>query len=438
MTATKKRYAIVGTGARAQMFVDALLGPYRDTSDLVGFCDICQTRMDWYNGYLEREYHMLAIPTYQAADFDRMVAETNPDIVIVATMDRTHHQYIIRAMELGCDTISEKPMTIDEEKTKAIFDAIDHTGRSLRVTFNYRYSPAYTRLREVIVEGVIGKPLNVDFTWLLDTDHGADYFRRWHREKHNSGGLLVHKATHHFDLVNWWIDSYPAEVFALGDLQFYGKENAEARGEQYNYTRYTGQPEAASDPFARFLDQDEQLKGLYLDAESESGYIRDRNVFGEPVTIEDTMCVTVRYRNGALLSYNLIAYSPWEGLHVAITGTKGRVELDVVESTRDASVGASKGEFLEQKIRVFPMFAAPRDVEIPLGVGGHGGADPIMLADIFLPDPPADPLNRAASHVDGAASILTGICANKSIAERRLIRVDDVFSLAGLKGNAGR
>ncbi len=110
----------------------------------------------------------------------------------------------------------------------------------------------------------------------------------------------------------------------------------------------------------------------------------------------------------------------------------------MVESTRDASVGASKGEFLEQKIRVFPMFAAPRDVEIPLGVGGHGGADPIMLADIFLPDPPADPLNRAASHVDGAASILTGICANKSIAERRLIRVDDVFSLAGLKGNAGR
>ena len=85
--------------------------------------------------------------------------------------------------------------------------------------------------------------------------------RRWHREKH-TGGLLVHKATHHFDLVNWWIDSYPSEVFALGDLQFYGRANAEARGERYPYARYTGQPAAQDDPFALILDQDDQLRAL--------------------------------------------------------------------------------------------------------------------------------------------------------------------------------
>ena len=45
--------------------------------------------------------------------------------------------------------------------------------------------------------------------WLLDTRHGADYFRRWHRNKNNSGGLMVHKATHHFDLVNWWMIPTP-------------------------------------------------------------------------------------------------------------------------------------------------------------------------------------------------------------------------------------
>ena len=52
------------------------------------------------------------------------------------------------------------------------------------------------------MSGVIGNVVSVDFHWLLDTRHGADYFRRWHRNKRNSGGLLVHKATHHFDLVN--------------------------------------------------------------------------------------------------------------------------------------------------------------------------------------------------------------------------------------------
>ncbi|MCA9886701.1 MAG: Gfo/Idh/MocA family oxidoreductase, partial [Anaerolineae bacterium] len=170
--------------------------------------------------------------------------ETKPDTVIVATIDAMHHHYIIRAMDLGCDVITEKPMTTDAAKLRAIFEAIDRTGRSLRVTFNYRYAPAYTQFRELIMNGAVGRPLLVDFSWMLDTSHGADYFRRWHREKENSGGLMVHKATHHFDLVNWWIDSYPQEVFALGSLGFYGAKNAAARGETYPYSRYTGVPEA--------------------------------------------------------------------------------------------------------------------------------------------------------------------------------------------------
>jgi predicted dehydrogenase len=365
-------------------------------------------------------------------------SETQPDTVIVATVDATHHTYIIRAMEMGCNVITEKPMTVDESKTQAIFDAIDRTGKSLRVTFNYRYAPAYTTLREVIKDGVIGRPLSVDFSWMLDTRHGADYFRRWHREKHISGGLLVHKSTHHFDLVNWWIDSYPEEVFAFGDLLFYGRENAAARGERYPYIRYTGEPAAQDDPFALFLDQDETLRALYLDAENEDGYLRDRNVFGEPITIEDTMVVIVRYRNGVLLSYCLIAYSPWEGVRVAINGTKGRAELEVTETTtwlkgqpgaEANDLAASKGAFKRAQIRVVPMFGEGYEVAIPKGEGGHGGADPVLLEQLFAPTPPPDPFNRTASHIDGAASILTGIAANRAIETRRVVSIDDLFTL---------
>ena len=249
-------------------------------------------------------------------------------------------------MDLGCDVISEKPMTTDVGRLRAIYEAIERTGRSLRVTFNYRYAPAYTRFRQLVMDGLVGRPLLVDFSWLLDTSHGADYFRRWHREKENSGGLLVHKSTHHFDLVNWWIDAYPKSVFAMGDLQFYGRENAEERGEQYSYHRYTNVPEAQDDPFALFLTSKSALKSLYLDAEEETGYIRDRNVFGEPITIEDTMSVSAHYSNGAILSYCLVAYAPWEGLRVSITGTKGRIEMDIEESVihllGDGEADASK------------------------------------------------------------------------------------------------
>ena len=118
-----------------------------------------------------------------------------------------------------------------------------------------------------------------------------------------------------------------------------------------------------SDPFALFLDRSAALRGLYLEAEAESGYIRDRNVFGEPITIDDTMTVTARYRNGALLSYCLVAYAPWEGLRVAITGDRGRLEMDIVENVthlmQDSErATASKGAFQRARITVHPMFGA--------------------------------------------------------------------------------
>lgn len=441
MTA-RTRYALVGTGGRAKMFIDAILGPYREHAELVGLCDLSQVRMDWHNRKLTARYGVAPRPTYRvtsddARAFDRMLSETRPDTVIVTSMDCTHHTYIARAMDLGCDVISEKPMTIDLEKLRAIFDAIARTGKRLTVTFNYRYGPGATKLRELVMQGAVGRPLQVDFSWVLDVRHGADYFRRWHREKDKSGGLLVHKATHHFDLVNWWIDSYPAQVFAMGELKFYGRANAEARGARYAYARYTGAPEAAGDPFALDLSADETLRGLYLDAEAETGYLRDRNVFGDNITIEDTMHLMARYRNGVMLSYSLIAYCPWEGYRVAITGDAGRVELDVNEGGAVFIAGQEEARRLEavnamikgERITVYPQWGTPFDAPIPSAEGGHGGADPVMLEHIFSPNPPPDPFNRAASHIDGAASILMGISANRSLATGALVNVADLFQL---------
>ncbi|MFN3335667.1 MAG: Gfo/Idh/MocA family protein, partial [Caldilinea sp.] len=173
--AHKKRYVLVGAGGRAGLYIEALATTYADVAELVALCDLSQTRMNWYNRQLAEQLGLAPLPTYLAHDFDRMIAETKPDTVIVTTMDCTHHEYITRAMALGCDAITEKPMTTDLEKLRAIFAAIDATGRSLRVTFNYRYAPAYTCFRELLMTGVVGQPKLVDFSWLLDASHGADY-----------------------------------------------------------------------------------------------------------------------------------------------------------------------------------------------------------------------------------------------------------------------
>ncbi|SFD82022.1 Oxidoreductase family, NAD-binding Rossmann fold [Paenibacillus catalpae] len=423
----KKTYVQVGTGGRAEFFYGAIATTYRETSELLAFCDMNQTRMDYANKLLQDKYDYPAVKTYMSDEFERMIEEIKPQFVIVTTVDRTHHQYIIRALELGCDVITEKPMTVDEEKCQEILDAVERTGRQVRVTFNYRYAPHHTKARELIENGTIGDVTSVHFEWLLNIQHGADYFRRWHRDKRNSGGLLVHKSTHHFDLVNFWIGSEPETVFAMGDLLFYGRENAEKRGVTKFYDRATGNPNAKDDPFALPLDDNEHLKAMYYDAEKEDGYRRDQSVFGDGISIEDTMSVMVRYKNKALLTYSLNAYLPWEGYRIAFNGTKGRIEMTVIEQSYVNSGGdkALEGAVKGVSIIVFPMFGEAYKAEFEEGEGGHGGGDPVLLNDIFG-IPVEDRFKRAANHIDGARSILTGIAANKSIRTGQSVKVDDL------------
>jgi predicted dehydrogenase len=56
------------------------------------------------------------------------------------------------------DAITSKPMTTDSPKLQAIYNIIEKTGRSLRVTFNYRYTPTYTQFRQLVIGGKVRRP----------------------------------------------------------------------------------------------------------------------------------------------------------------------------------------------------------------------------------------------------------------------------------------
>ena len=144
---------------------------------------------------------------------------------------------------------------------------------------------------------------------------------------------MVHKATHHFDLVNFWLGAHPTQVFSFGDLMFYGRENAENRGITKFYYRAKDNEFAKEDPFALKIKEGSAMLSVYFDAEKDDGYLRDQSVFGDGISIEDVMNVLVKYDTGAIMSYSLNAFSPLEGMRVAFTGTKGRLEMEVTESS---------------------------------------------------------------------------------------------------------
>ncbi len=417
------------------MYTGALLDDYKDCCELVAICDISPGRMDLANRRI-KESGGAPVPTYNAGDFDTMVAESKPDVVIVTTgPDATHSDYICRAMELGCDVVTEKPMTTDEIRCRKILKTAAKTGKKLQVTFNYRYSPPRSQIKEIIDSGTIGEILSVDFAWLLDTRHGADYFRRWHRRRENSGSLLVHKATHHFDLVNWWLSDAPEEVFCHASLGYYTPATAERTGLSDRAERCKDCPAADRCKFYLDLSASENFREMYLDCENEpDGYIRDKCVFSDRIDIWDNMSVSVRYQRGTLLNYILHSYSPYEGYHIAFNGTKGRLEHHACENTYVSGDGSVPGELKKRNtsITLIPEFSQPQAIEVRTGEGGHGGGDPVLLADIFAPDPPADPLKRKAGRRDGAYSILIGVAAGKSIDTGKAVIIADLLGDAPL------
>ena len=434
----RRRLALVGAGARAEMFVRAVTGPHADRTDLVALADVNRARIDVHNRWLRAAGHD-PVPAYQASDLARMLAAERVDQLIVASVDSTHAGHIVTALEAGCDVLTEKPMTVDAESCRRILDAVERTGRDVTVGFNYRFNPVHEMVRTLLAGGAVGEIGSVHFEWLLDVRHGADYFRRWHRDKANSGGLLVHKSGHHFDLVNWWLGAAPVEVYASGRLFFYG-DGGRRHGYARDYARAHGSPAAEGDPFALDLAGNPRLKQLYLDAEEEDGYRRDVNVFAPGVSIEDDLAVLVRYDTGATMTYHLTAYAPWEGYRLMVNGSRGRLELEVVESdhVNPGAAAELKGAAVhgteaaaEQggvTLTLRPFWSPPRVIELqPHERGGHGGADSRMAAVLF--GGRTDPLHRSATARDGALALLTGLAANRCLRTAAPVRVADLLDL---------
>ncbi len=407
----KMRIAIVGTGSRGSLTWGRELLKYEsDLVEIVGLCDINSKRVRAAQGIIG-----VTAPTF--VDFDTMVRETRPDAVVVTTVDATHYRYTIRAAELGCDVISEKPMCTDEEQCKAILAAEKKTGRKITVTFNARHSDIARKVKAMLLDEAVGEVISVDFHEFLNTSHGADYFRRWHRLRENSGTLLVHKACHHFDQMNWWLDSEPEEVIAEGELRFYGHNN------DYRGTHCRGCAYQDECKFYWDVTRNPTYVKLYTDCESEDGYLRDRCVWSEDTNIYDTMSVLVRYANGVRMTYTANCYLPYEGQVISFNGTKGR--LDAI------SYRAGTEQDTEQ-ILLTPVFGERQVITGWQGnqEGGHGGADVRLKEMMFRGTERNSPLALGAGTRAGALASLIGIAARHSIEQDGAkIRISDLVDL---------
>lgn len=423
-----RKFAVCGVSKRAiGMFIKPMTETFGDSCQLVGMLDVDPKR---FVVCKEQFPATKDVPEFNDGEFDRMVAETEPDVIIVASRDDTHVDYIVSALRHGIDVVTEKPMATTAADCQKIMDEEAKSKGKVTVTFNYRYSPYHTKIKEIILSGRLGKITSVDLNWYIDTYHGFSYFQRWNRQRELSGGLSIHKSSHHFDLVNWWLGQKPVEAFSFGATNYYGSDSpwnpkkedgrhcatCHVRDDCAYYMRWNTRSNSAS-------VQDDHIDS---DLKRRSGYTNyrpDQCAFDSTIEIEDTYTATVRYDQGALLSYSINFSLPYEGYRLAINGTKGR--LETMEYHAPSRVPFPTPT---QTIDFFPLFGSKETIHVVEREGGHGGGDPVLQEDIFLGVDPSRPYPILSGSKDGAYAVTTGEAVWKSVKEKKPVFIEDLLA----------
>jgi predicted dehydrogenase len=385
-----------------------LLAECGEWVEIVGLCDKNRLRV-------ERARELIGVSAPVFTEVGELLRATRPETLIVCSRDVQHDGHIIAALEAGCDVVCEKPMTTTADRCRRILEAEARTGRRIDVTFNYRFAPTSRKIKELLRDGAIGEVVSVDFHWYLDTEHGADYFRRWHAYMELSGSLFVHKATHHFDLLSWYLEADPARVFARGELRHYG-----ARG-PFRGVRCRGCPHTAICDFHIDIGKDPWLDALYEAPSTVDGYFRDACVFRADIDIPDTMSAVIQHASGVQTSYSLNTFMPIEGHHLALNGTRGRIEIRQYERQPWEKPD-------HDEIWLMRNFGAVERIIVPHQPGGHFGGDPILHRTLFQPGA-LDPLGQRAGSRAGAMSVLCGIAAVESMRQNRLVTIAELNGL---------
>ncbi len=430
-----KRYALVGLSNRGvASFALPMLGLDRDgvptgeghtdVATLVACIEPDVVRFEAFNAWLA-EHDQPTLRRYDSvAD---LVAGEQIDVLIIASPDHTHMGYIRDGLAHGLDVLTEKPMVTTTAEAEEVLRLEKASSNKVVVTHNFRYPPRHVQVKELIRSGRIGRVVQVLLEYHVDTAHGSSYFVRWNRSKAASGGLTLHKSTHHLDLIGWLIDDEPVRVASSGGTYFYGPDSP-FRPKDEAGNPLTGQALLDADPYWNAMLERGQVSApepgqprrgaLGLPYPLQYPADTQLTVYDDEIDSVDTITSLVSYRGGAALSYLVNFSSPWEGFRLTVIGTHGQIE---------AISGSQEGEAVPgtDVITVRPLFGEVETLPVATGEGGHGGADPLMLRDLFRgPTPESLALGLPADARQGALAVATGEALWRSAETGETITID--------------
>jgi len=216
------KIAMIGCGDRGKGVL-SVIQSLPSLYTITGICDVLDFR-------LEETRKMLGnLGAKEYKDYRALLEDKNIEAVFIAVPLSGHFSVAKDAIEAGKHVYVEKTMTftIDEAKNLSVL-ADKYTKQIVQVGYQYRYSPLYFKVKEMIDGGYLGKVTQIDCRW----DRNGNWRRtvpepslerqiNWRMYKEFSGGLAAELLSHQIDFINWVFDTHPDEVLGTGGIDIY-------------------------------------------------------------------------------------------------------------------------------------------------------------------------------------------------------------------------
>ena len=174
-------------------------------AELTAACSIVPAELE----YAQKELGVTDVYT----DFREMLAKADIDAVAIVTTSSEHCWQIEAALDAGKHVFSDKPLGVNLEECKQAEAAVErHPDKVFFLGFMRRYDASYAYAKKKIQEGAIGTPYMVKATG-IDPEalvEGSIKFAA------TSGGIIIDMAVHDIDLMRWFLEDEPTEVYAIG------------------------------------------------------------------------------------------------------------------------------------------------------------------------------------------------------------------------------
>ena len=204
------RYGIVGTGMMGLEHLRNLA--ITPGAVVTAIADPSATSLAWARDVLgDRAAGVTALPDARALAASGLV-----DAVIVASPNHTHREVLLPLLDTGLHILCEKPLATTAEDARWIAERVAQHAAVFWVAMEYRYMPPAAEFIRQVHAGRIGalRMLTLRehrFPFLVKVGH-------WNRFAANTGGTMVEKCCHFFDLMRYIVRSEPVRVHCSGAM----------------------------------------------------------------------------------------------------------------------------------------------------------------------------------------------------------------------------